>query len=390
MFRSPFIAADATDPDWHTALGRCLVRLEHELKAVVTRDDPVEFNLGWCYLTDHFAADAEDMLAELQHRLPGVSWTGTVGLGVAANGAEYIDEPALVLMLAPLPRTAFRLFSGRQPLRPDDFAAHTALVHADGSAPDLQDLLPELAERTATGYLFGGLSSSRTRTLQIADAVLTGGLSGVAFSDEVGIISRVTQGCQPLGPQRAVTRAENNVVITLDGQPALACALQDLGLSNDLPTDEMAHALASTLVGLRRSTGYEENTPGRFGSDTLVRHIVGLDPRSRVLAVAEEVEAGTRLAFCRRDPDAALADVKRIATEIRDDLAIHGQRVAGAIYVSCVGRGGPHFGSPNAELEAIRDVLGEMPLAGFFAGGEIARDRLYGYTGVLTVFTMAA
>ncbi|PKO56878.1 MAG: hypothetical protein CVU25_09725 [Betaproteobacteria bacterium HGW-Betaproteobacteria-19] len=393
MIRSPFITAHATDPDWRTALARCLGRLERDLKAVVARGAPVEFTLGWCYLTDHFADAAEEMLAELQHRLPGVHWTGTVGIGIAASGVEYIDEPALALMLAPLPRTAFRLFSGRQPLHPEDFAAHTALVHADGSAPDLQELLPELAERTATGYLFGGLSSARTRTLQIADAVLTGGLSGVAFSAEVGIVSRVTQGCQPLGPQRAVTRAENNVVITLDGQPALACALKDLGLKNDAPTNEMAVALSSTLVGLRRSTEYEESNagaPGRFGTDTLVRHIVGLDPRSRVLAVAEEVEAGTRLAFCRRDPEAALADVERIAAEIRDELATGGQRVAGAIYVSCVGRGGPHFGSPDAEMQAISKVLGEMPLVGFFAGGEIARDRLYGYTGVLTVFTMAA
>jgi small ligand-binding sensory domain FIST len=41
-------------------------------------------------------------------------------------------------------------------------------------------------------------------------------------------------------------------------------------------------------------------------------------------------------------------------------------------------------------MRAIRDVLGELPLVGFFANGEIARDRLYGYTGVLSVFTMAA
>ena len=31
-------------------------------------------------------------------------------------------------------------------------------------------------------------------------------------------------------------------------------------------------------------------------------------------------------------------------------------------------------------------LLGDVPLAGFFAGGEIAHHHLYGYTGVLTVF----
>ena len=63
------------------------------------------------------------------------------------------------------------------------------------------------------------------------------------------------------------------------------------------------------------------------------------------------------------------------------------RRIAGAIYVSCAGRGGPHFGAPSAELQIIRRALGDVPLVGFFAGGEIARHHLYGYTGVLTVFT---
>ena len=64
-----------------------------------------------------------------------------------------------------------------------------------------------------------------------------------------------------------------------------------------------------------------------------------------------------------------------------------GRRIAGAVYVSCSGRGGPHFGGPNAELQIVRHALGDVPLVGFFAGGEIARHHLYGYTGVLTVFT---
>ena len=34
----------------------------------------------------------------------------------------------------------------------------------------------------------------------------------------------------------------------------------------------------------------------------------------------------------------------------------------------------------------IRDELGDFPLAGLFANGEISNDRLYGYTGVLALF----
>ena len=40
----------------------------------------------------------------------------------------------------------------------------------------------------------------------------------------------------------------------------------------------------------------------------------------------------------------------------------------------------------SEELKAIRDRLGDFPLVGFFANGEISHNRLYGYTGVLTLF----
>jgi small ligand-binding sensory domain FIST len=66
------------------------------------------------------------------------------------------------------------------------------------------------------------------------------------------------------------------------------------------------------------------------------------------------------------------------------------ERIAGAIYISCAGRGGPHFGAPSAELQIVQHALGDVPLVGFFAGGEIGHHHLYGYTGVLTVFTREA
>ena len=37
-------------------------------------------------------------------------------------------------------------------------------------------------------------------------------------------------------------------------------------------------------------------------------------------------------------------------------------------------------------VERFRDELGDFPLVGFFANGEISNNRLYGYTGVLTLF----
>ncbi len=475
-----FAYAHASHPNWRDVLALVLSQLDTQELGAPT--------LGWCYLTDHHALAAEELLAALRERFPGVAWVGVVGVGICAGDVEYFDEPALAVMLASLPREQFRVFSGRQPLAAPGsggFAAHTALVHADPATPDLAELIGELSERVDSGYLFGGLASARNRILLIAtdaaddsgaqgNGVFEGGLSGVAFGAQVGLLSRVTQGCQPVGVARSITEAERNVVYALDGEPALDCLLRDLGVDESAPREALPR-LRSTLVGLsdgphagaaqdepmqRGATGSSAGSAGRgspvgeaatggavqalpaarafagtsaptlpsqtaefstpprrgaFGTETRVRHLIGLDPQRRGFAIGDIAEPGQQLAFCRRDVEAARRDLVRVAAEIRsalepDDLSLvgtpsagtqagaagsKGRRIVGAHYVSCTGRGGPHFGAPSAELQLLQHALTgaalePVPLVGFFAAGEIGHRQLYGYTGVLTVFTAPA
>jgi len=413
-----FLHGHATHPDARMALALAAAQIDAQREEAGHAAAPT---LGWIYLTDHFAPQAEALLADAQQRWPGVSWVGATGVGIAAGGVEYFDEPALALMLAELPREQFRVFSGVRPL--GEFAAHTANVHADPATSELAELISDMSGRTATGYLFGGLASARSRALHIADGVLTGGLSGVAFSADVALVSRVTQGCQPVGPQRRVTAGDRNVVIALDGEPALDCLLRDVGLAGVEPRAALPR-LQQILVGLGTADGHVGSDDsatrsafdsivqrGAFGADTRVRHLIGLDPGRRGIAIADVAETGTSLAFCTRNVDAARRDLMRICAEVREEvepetlplpaaLALRGIApgeaapnpaggIAGAIYVSCSGRGGAHFGAPSAELALVRHALGDVPLVGFFAAGEIARANLYGYTGVLTVFRSA-
>jgi small ligand-binding sensory domain FIST len=395
-----FIVGHATHPDWRQALALAAAQVDTQRGRSAGED--AEPTLGFVYFSDHYAPHAQALLDGLRQHWPGVAWVGTVGVGVAASGVEYFDEPGLVLMLAALPHGRFQVFSGARPLA--RFEPHTALIHADGNTPDLAELIDDMSARTASGYLFGGLASSRTVSCQIAEAVLQGGLSGVAFSRDVPMVSRVTQGCQPIGPVRHITACERNLVTALDGEPALACLLRDTGISLDEPQRAMT-TLRGTLVGLSEPRDALLARGGQFGYDTRVRHLIGLDPGQQGVAVAELVEAGMQLAFCQRDMQAARRDLVRICAEIRDELtpepvaAMVAQaadestpvdptaRVAGAIYISCAGRGGPHFGAASAELKIVQQALGDVPLVGFFAGGEIGHHHLYGYTGVLTVFT---
>lgn len=405
---APFVVGHATHPDWRTALSLAAAQVDGQ-----RAQGDFAPTLGFAYFTDHHAAQAEALLAALRQRWSGVAWVGCVGVGVLASGIEYFDEPALVLMLGTLPRDCFEVFSGARPLARGD--AFSALVHADPGTPDLAELLLELSGRTTSGYLFGGLAASRNGMCHIADGVWQGGLSGVAFTQSVALVSRVTQGSQPIGPVRQVSAAERNAVLALDGEPALRCLLRDVGGSLAQPRT-LLPKLRSTMVGLSEATEAMLGRGGQFGTDTRVRHLVGVDPQRETIAIADAVHPGMRLAFCSRNPDAARRDLVRICSEIREELTADpapaalpagthatpqreagtpeaplaaAQRIAGAIYVSCSGRGGPHFGAPSAEAQIIRHALGDVPLAGFFAGGEIARHHLYGYTGVLTVFRAA-
>ncbi len=419
-----FAHAHATHPQWNMAAGLVLAQLRAQMARPEYANAPT---LALLYITDHYAASAQDILDHLSAELPGVTdWSGTVGVGVASNNVEYFDEPAMAVMLCDLPSDQYRVFSGVAPLGLG-FEAYTALVHADPATHDLAELVQEMAARTASGYLFGGLSASRSQTVQFAASgdgnirghgaargVFSGGLSGVAFGPDVHLISRVTQGCQPVSAFRRVTEADQNLVVAIDGEPALDVLLRELDVSLDRP-QEALDAIRATLVGLVRGTADDGaqalGRGGNFGNDVIVRHIIGLDPARRGIAIAEQASVGMQLAFCQRNMQAARADLIRICAEIREefepleltmetatalaaseaDAAAHPARgIAGAVYVSCSGRGGPHFGAPSAELQIVRRALGDVPLVGFFAGGEIARHHLYGYTGVLTVFAQRA
>ena len=421
----------ATHPQWQMAAGLVLAQLRSYLALPGYASAPT---LALLYITDHYAADAQEILDHLSAELPFITdWSGTVGVGIASNNVEYFDEPAMAVMLCELPHDHYRVFSGVSPLPPARsglFRAHTALIHADAATPDAAELIAEMAQRTESGYVFGGLASSRGKTVQFALSghgnlkgqgaacgVFSGGLSGVAFardpSGRMGLMSRVTQGCRPISASYEITACEANVVTELSGQPALDVMLADLGVSLDQPREALAK-VRTTLVGLSRDADIPNDAArrrsGQFGSEVVVRHLIGLDPGRKGIAIAEVPVVGMKLAFCERNAEAARTDLVRICAEIREELepealtlevasalnlpeaqsAPHpARRIAGAIYVSCAGRGGPHFGAPSAELQIVRRALGDVPLVGFFAGGEIARNHLYGYTGVLTVFTAA-
>ena len=311
----------ATHPQWQMAAALVLAQLRAQMALHGYASNPT---LALLYITDHYAGQADDILEHLEAELPLITdWSGTVGIGICSNNVEYFDEPALAVMLLELPTDQYRVFSGVAPLGLG-FEMHSALVHADGATPDVGELIYELAHRTDAGFLFGGLSSSRSDNLQFAVAgdgnisgqgaasgVFSGGLSGVAFGPSVGLVSRVTQGCKPVSKARTVTAAERNLILELDGVAALDVLLADLHISLDKP-QEALQAVRATLVGLAAADGEPVRQTGNFGNDVVVRHIIGLDPARRGVAIADLVDSGARMAFCQRNTQAARSDLMRV------------------------------------------------------------------------------
>jgi small ligand-binding sensory domain FIST len=374
-----FPYAHATHPQWQMAAALVLAQLRAQMALHGYCSAPT---LALLYITDVYATSAQDILEYLQSELPLVTdWSGTTGVGIVSNNVEYWDEPAMAVMLLEIPVDQYRVFSGVAPLGMG-FEAHTALVHADPATADLGELIEEMAQRTDSGYLFGGLSSGRTQAVQFAvggsgnisghgaaSGVFRGGLSGVAFGPDVSLVSRVTQGCMPVSAVRHVTAADHNVVLTLDGEPALDVMLRDLSISLEQP-QEALEVVRATLVGL--VPAHDEfrsavRQTGNFGEDVVVRHIIGLDPGRRGIAVADRVDAGAQLVFCQRNVQAARADLTRICAEIREELepqeqaletahalqasmlesAPHPARqMAGAVYGAAPGGAAPTLAAP--------------------------------------------
>lgn len=359
----------ATGADWREAANSCLAKLGQ---------GPA--SLGFLYVTDALTDHVGDILALFRSRTGVPHWVGTVGIGICATAQEYLDEPAIAAMVGDFEPDSFRVFSGVASAADVDNVAlkcggatpNFAIVHADPSNRRVTDLVNRFAGKVESGFLVGGLTSSRRQNLQIADGVVEGGLSGVSFSDGVTIATRLSQGCSPIGPKHVVTTCQHNVIISLDGRPALDVFKEDIGevLARDLNRIG-GHIFAGLPI------------PGSDIGDYVVRNLVGIDPANRLIAIGELVQPGAGILFCRRDAKTAHDDMARMLESIRKGLFT---RARGGVYYSCLGRGASLFGPNSEELRMIREALGDFPLVGFFCNGEISHNRLYGYTGVLTLF----
>jgi small ligand-binding sensory domain FIST len=368
-----FKYAHAEGDDWQELVDECLIQLGNI---------PKEANLGFLYVTDKFARELNDLFSYLKDQSSVKHWVGSLGIGVCCTGVEYYDKPAIVMMITAFPENSFQEFNTTNNNLEDfrfkhnswyqDNKALFGVVHSSPEESQIPSIIADLADDLDEGFLVGGLVSSRKKYLHIADDVYKKGVSGVLFSNDVAVNTGLTQACMPFGDKHEVTESQRNVIMQLDMLPALDVFYNEIG-------EELAGNVSKIAGNIFVAFPV-------YGSDTqefLVRNIVGLDLENKVIAIGETVLPGEEIIFTKRNADIAREDLLKMLHNIKLRLK---NPPKGGLYYSCLGRGSNLFGDNSEELKLIQQVLGDFPLVGFFANGEISNNRLYGYVGVLTLF----
>ena len=363
----PFLSATSTEDNWQSAASDLLQQLG---------DIPAEMNVAFIYATSAFAMELSRLLDELKQRTKINYWIGSIGTGICCTSREIYDQAAVTVMLAHFPQNNFSVFNGMEnaPIfSKNTFGLNLAVIHADPRNGLVPEHIADLPDKMGNGYLVGGMTSSESHFYQVANDITEGDISGIVFNDSNNIVTGITQGCTPIGEVHTLTSCDHHLAMSIDKRPALSVFKEEIGdiLARDID----------------RAAGYIFAAFPVTGSDTgdyVVRNIIGIDPENNILAIGDNMKADSKIMFCKRDGQSAIQDMQRMLNNIKKRIGKN--TIRGALYISCVGRGKNLFGENSEELKMITETLGEIPLAGFYANGEIAGNQLYGYTGVLTVF----
>ncbi len=387
----PFAAALSTVSDTSRAID--------EVCAQVQGRQPARPDLALVFLSVHHAADAAEVCKTIRDRLGPACFLGCQGEAIVGNDQEIEQRPALSLWLAQWARsvamTPFHLELTQTPeghslvgwpdeLTEADPAQSVLLLLGDPFSFPVDAFLQEMNEAHPGVRVLGGMASGvrgpGQARLILGERVLDHGAVGVLLQGPVRVRSIVSQGCRPVGRHMVITRAEDNIIAELSGQPPLAQLHQ---LWQELSPRDRRLFQQGLHIG-RVINEYQ----GEFHrGDFLVRNVLGIDQTSGILAITDHVRVGQTVQFHVRDAETADEDLHAL---LQMDLAAHEPRPAGALLFTCNGRGTRLFDKPHHDAQAVRAEAGDLPLAGFFAQGELGpiggQNFIHGFTASVVLF----
>lgn len=384
-------SAIATESDADRAVERAL----DEVRPGLAGERP---DLAVLFVSGHAQEAFARIAGRVRSTLGCATLVGCTGEGAIGGNLEVERKPALSLLAARFPGARVHPFRMVCRQEGDEFVydgwpepgeirepkAFLVFVDPFSNVPEV--VLDGLAARFGPVPIVGGMSSGGespgANFLFHDERAYRFGLVGVALAGEIDVRTVVSQGCRPIGRHFVVTEAKGNVIYRIGGKPALAKFEE---IYRELPTQEQELARRALHVG-RVMNEYQETF--RRG-DFLIRNCEGFDSESGAIVVSDRVRVGQTLQFHVRDRATASEDLHAL---LREEGT--GRGVAGGLLFTCNGRGRRLFGVPSHDARAVREELGEVPLAGFFAAGEIGpvagKAYLHGYTASLALFAPAA
>jgi small ligand-binding sensory domain FIST len=337
-------------------------------------------------------ADYGDHLPRLvrgvRDRYPDAALIGCSADGVIGGAVEVEDQPALSLTAAVLPGVELQAFhldgapeTWRERIGAPGELAPAFLLLADPFVCPVEETVFWLDTVypgcTKVGGLASGGIQEGTTALFVDDRLVRTGAVGVAMHGNIAVDTIVAQGCRPIGTPMFVTRAEDEVLLELDGKPAIHAIESTYSLLSAADQQLFRHSLFLGAVAERAKQSYGQG-------DFLMRNILGIDPDLGALAVEGEVEENQVVQFHLRDAATSAADLDAMLGRYA------GPAPAGALLFSCLGRGQSLYGRPNHDSDAFRQRFGDMTLGGFFCNGEIGpvgqRTFVHRYTSAFALF----
>ncbi len=410
---------------WTCALST-RVSLEAAVREVVERATAtltIPADLAIVFISSAFASEFPRLMPLLKEALGahyddlpaiiGCGGGGVVGTHEDGRTDELEDEPALSLTLAALPGaqvTPFHISHRALPdldSPPDEWSVLVGVdpqhqpdfvLLADPALREINELLQGLDFAYPGSVKVGGLASGagiRSGRVLFHDYESYGeGAVGLALTGAVKIEPIVAQGCRPIGKPFWVTECDRNVVLKVEEQTKPD---QMSGSGDDRPPLFVLRELIQTLeegdrklaeealfIGVARDEFRQTLEPGDF----LIRNLMGVDPSVGALAIGDRIRAGQRIQFHLRDASTSAEDLETLlqryvlkASETPDQ-----PKPMGALMFACLGRGEGLYGEPNFDSGILHQVLGPMPVGGFFCNGELGpvgnTTFVHGYTSV--------
>ncbi|HET7246162.1 MAG TPA: FIST N-terminal domain-containing protein [Streptosporangiaceae bacterium] len=344
------------------------------------------------FASEHFFGTAEALVAAVAAETGQVPLIGCVAEAVAGGSREVESEPAVALWLAAGlgPVETFAMEFAGTPSGGAfggylfDQAAGIRLMICDPFTFPVGDLLTHLNQHVPGATVMGGMASGGLRLRQsrlfLDGRVLSRGAVGASLP-QAEVHSLVAQGCRPVGNPYTTTRTDGNVIFELGGRPPLE-RLRELAAA--LPARDKELLAQGVQLGMVIDEYQAE--PGQ--GDFLIRGITGIDPESGAMAVGDEVVVGQTVQFHVRDAGSADEDLRR--TLEREAAALGARRAAGALLFTCNGRGSRLFTEPDHDAGLLAEVLGKIPVAGFFCAGELGpvggQNFLHAFTASIALF----